>query len=332
MLFLVGTLFFRLDWYFELSLSTLVRADLVALTAGYICWELARWVIQRLQKRFPGLLNLRTRLMWLVLALPVLVNLAWFLRLVIRIFFIGDSFQNLTLPTYTYALGIQIFYHCVYIVVYEGFYCMQQWKEAHLHKEALQKAALQDQLDSLKHQVNPHFLFNSLNALTTLISEDPARAEAFVDEISSVYRYLLRTNLNELVTLREELAFLESYFHLYKTRYGNAIQLTYDIPAPYPDFRMVPLTLQTLVENAVRHNIISADQPLVIRLHIEKEELVISNNLQRKRNTFRPNEGELATLAARYRQIGQGQITIRETEDTFVVSLPLLTENLLITN
>ncbi|QJW90161.1 histidine kinase [Spirosoma taeanense] len=329
-LFLVGTTFFRLDWYFDLPWISILKSDLIGLTAGYIFWELSRWLVRRLQRRYPGLLNTRVRIRWLLVALPFLVNLSWFVRLLFRIAAGESEFGRFKLSDYTYSIGIQLFYHLVYFVIYEGLYSMQQWKETYAQKEALKKAALQTQLDSLKNQINPHFLFNSLNILTALISENPRQAETFVDEISSVYRYLLRSNQQEMTTLRDELTFAESYFHLMKTRYGSGIELQNDVPASYLDYQLPPLTLQVLIENAVKHNIVLPEQPLRILLRVDNERLVVQNNLQRKQTKVASNQVGLANIAAKYNLIGRQTIGIRETDDSFVVSLPLLTASHLI--
>ena len=113
--------------------------------------------------------------------------------------------------------------------IYEGIYFFRKWREVFVEAEALKKANLQSQLESLKGQINPHFLFNSLSSLSSLIADDSQRAEKFVDELAAVYRYLLKTNDNELTTLTKELDFINAYYHLLKTRFCNGICMTMDI-------------------------------------------------------------------------------------------------------
>ncbi|GAB2576805.1 sensor histidine kinase [Spirosoma areae] len=323
-LFLMGTLFFRLNWYLELSENKLIRSDLIGLTAGYVCWHLARWVALRLQKRYPGLANTRRRLLWMAVLMPVLVNFAWLIRQLAHIAFNNASYLTQTIPNYTYSIGIQIFYHCVYFVVYEGGYVLRAWQQAYEQNERLKKNKLQHQLDTLKSQINPHFLFNSLNSLSMLIHDNPRQAEAFVDEISSVYRYLLRANDQELTTLGRELAFIKSYFQLLKTRYGAGIDLHIAVAERQLDCRMPPLTLQLLVENAVKHNVILPDSPLVVEILTRGPLLVVQNNLQRKNTAVLSNKVGLANIATKYRLLGQRDIAIREDAGQFVVTLPLL--------
>ncbi|WP_338871955.1 histidine kinase [Spirosoma sp. SC4-14] len=323
-LFVFGTLFFRLNWYFELPISDLVKSDLIAITAGFTCWQVARWAIRALQYRYPELAQTTTRFVWLLVLAPLLVNFAWFIRYAIRNIINNDEWVLPDLIDYTYSIGIQIFYYCAYVITYEGIYSLQKWKQTHLDKEALRKANLQNQLDSLKSQINPHFLFNSLNSLSALITENPAQAELFVDEISSVYRYLLRNNEDKLTPLRDEMDFIESYVHLLKTRYGSGLQIQISVDSLYDDYLLPPLTLQILIENAVKHNMILAESPLEIDIYIENEELVVQNNLQRKTTKVDSNQIGLANIMAKYTLLGNYQILVQDDEDYFTVRLPLL--------
>ncbi|GAB4032096.1 sensor histidine kinase [Spirosoma jeollabukense] len=322
--FVVGTLFFRLNWYFEEPLPTVLRSDLIALVSGYICWNLARWVVLSLQKRYPGLANARRRLQWMALLLPLLINIAWIIRRVGHMAFNNlDTFWA-PLPAYTYGLGIQLFYHAVYFVIYEGSYVMQAWQQTYERNEGLKKDKLQHQLNKLKSQINPHFLFNSLNILSSLIYEDPRKAEDVVDEISIVYRYLLRVNDGELTTLGAELQFIQSYFHLLKTRYGAGLDLQIQVDAEKRDFKLPALTLQLLLENAVKHNVMMPDRPLKIVIETQGQSLLVRNNLQRKNTPILSNKVGLNNIATKYRLLGQGDLTIQEVDGQFVVILPLL--------
>ena len=323
-LFLFGTVFFRLEVYLTGSQPTLIRFVSVALGSGFLFWHLARWVVLGVQRRFPGLENTRKRLLVLALELPVLVNLATLFRIVVHALLQHKRITP-TLLDYVNTAGIQIFYHLVYFGLYEGWYVLRQWRQTYAEKEELLKAQWQARFDSLKSQVNPHFLFNSLNSLSSLIDENPRRATEFVDEMSTVYRYLLRSNDAELTTLRDELRFIQSYFHLLKTRYGPAIDLELAVDPAYLDAQLPPLTLQMLVENAVKHNAILAEQPLLIRLRTEPGGwLVVSNTLQKKAIRVDSNRVGLSNIAARYRLLNQPEPLVREADGWFTVTLPLV--------
>ncbi|MDX1913879.1 MAG: histidine kinase [Saprospiraceae bacterium] len=226
---------------------------------------------------------------------------------------------------------------CVLIIstLYEGVTYFEKWKLAQIETDKLEKLSLETQFQSLQSQLNPHFLFNSLNVLSSLISENPRRAEDFVDELSNVYRYLLRSNERELATVGDELRFVRSYFHLLKTRHDQGILL--NINTPETDFqRKIPaLSLQILVENAVKHNEISPEKPLLIEIFSQpgarrKEgellvhRLVVRNQLQRKTKRPTSNRVGLDNLRQRYQLLGVPGFEVRETNGQFEVILPLL--------
>ncbi len=323
-LFCFGTAFFRLEVYLTGSRETILRFVGVAVTSGYVFWMLARWIVLRVQRRFPGLENTRRRLLVLALELPVLVNLAVLARIAAHAL-LQHKRITLTLLDYTSTAGIQVFYHFVYFGLYESLYVLREWRQTYQEKEDLLKVQWQARFDSLKNQVNPHFLFNSLNTLSSLIDESPRLATEFVDEMASVYRYLLRSNEGELTTLAAELRFIQSYFHLLKTRYGPAIELQLAVDSVWLEARLPPLTLQMLVENAVKHNVILAEQPLVIRLRTDAfGHLVVSNTLQKKVARVESNKVGLANIAARFRLLGQTDPLVEERDGWFTVTLPLV--------
>ncbi len=218
--------------------------------------------------------------------------------------------------------------------LYETFHSLSQWQKQQLDREALKRENLSGQLQGLKSQVNPHFLFNSFNSLSSLIADEPEKAEQFVDEMARVYRYLLQTNGpaggegDELTTLALELTFIESYYHLLRTRHGPGLHLTINVDAQYRQHRLPPLTLQLLVENAVKHNVILPGRPLHIDIATtEQGSLRVRNNLQHK--AARPGRFEstkigLANIQTRYQLLAQPAPVIEVDSSYFTVTLPLL--------
>jgi hypothetical protein len=199
--------------------------------------------------------------------------------------------------------------------------------EADLALERLKQEKTEVQMRALQAQINPHFLFNSLNTLSSLIDESPRRAGEFVDELSSVYRYLLRSNEADLAPLRAELAFIQSYFHLLKTRHGEGIRLDIAVPPAQLSAQLPPLTLQLLVENAVKHNAILPESPLVVRIRATADgRLVVENTLQRKRLRVESNGVGLCNIAVKYRLLDQPPPVVEESAGWFRVTLPLLTQ------
>lgn len=184
---------------------------------------------------------------------------------------------------------------------------------------------------ALQSQVNPHFLFNSLNSLSSISEENPQQATEYVDELSSEYRYLLRAGEQELTTLSIELSFIQSYFHLLKTRYGSSVRPELAVAEGCHDALIPPLTLQLLVENAVKHNRALPEEPLTIRIRTTEDgQLVVENNLQRRNVRVDSNGVELSNITDKYRLLNRFNLDgpiillIEEIEGWFRVTLPLL--------
>ncbi len=210
-------------------------------------------------------------------------------------------------------------------IIFEGLAAFERWKATLFETEQLKKENLKSQLQSLKNQINPHFLFNSINSLSSLIGDDPERAEEFLDEMSKVYRYLLRNNEDNLIPLSMELQFIHSYYHLLKTRYGDAIYMDIHVSEMCSEFLLPPLTLQILVENAVKHNIILKEQPLRIEIVCtNNEQLTVKNNLQRKTVKVESTNIGLQNIAAKYQLLNEPDISINETAFEFAVTVPLI--------
>jgi sensor histidine kinase YesM len=180
--------------------------------------------------------------------------------------YIGFMGYQINLHRYAWTLIVGAFCNIMATSLNEGAAFFERWREVVDEAEQLKKENLQSQLEGLKGQVNPHFLFNSLNSLSSLISDDPEKAEKFLDEMSKVYRYLLRTNEDGLTTLQAEMDFISSYFHLLKTRYGDGLNMQTAIEDRFLTYLVPPLTLQMLIENAVKHNMILKDNPLQIMI------------------------------------------------------------------
>ncbi len=210
-------------------------------------------------------------------------------------------------------------------------YTFMQWRTNQFEFNQLEQSQLQSELDTVKQQVNPHFLFNCLNSLSVLISEAPATAEKFVDEMAKVYRYLLQVNGanrdTNLVTLDAEIRFISSYIYLLETRFENGIRFTLKIEDLCLSGQIAPLSLQTLIDNAIRHNIVSAEQPLHISIRTTiTGQLEVRNNLQKRTVRTPFNSEGLSTLMRRYKLMFNQAGTVQVSEDasSFTVLLPLI--------
>ncbi|MEO5561964.1 MAG: histidine kinase [Chitinophagaceae bacterium] len=209
--------------------------------------------------------------------------------------------------------------------VYETVFLVKEAETEKVQRAQTEKAKAEAELEALKNQIDPHFIFNSLNTLSHLIEEKPEKAKQFNDNLADVYRYILQNKIRDLVLLREEMDFLQDYFSLLKIRFEKAVQLNISVPENCLDqFLIPPISLQVLAENAIKHNEFNEAEPLIIEMAMGEGALVINNNL-RKKKLRKPSSGiGLKNLNERYGLTTNNSITIIETENNFTVSLPVL--------
>ncbi|PVD51914.1 hypothetical protein DC498_12780 [Terrimonas sp.] len=189
----------------------------------------------------------------------------------------------------------------------------------------LEKEKAMIMYESLKQQLNPHFLFNSLTSLGSLIRSDQELAEEFLDGLSRIYRYILNNRNKELVSLLNEIRFSETYIKLQKTRFGDALQVNIKVEEAFHYNKIAPVTLQNLLENAIKHNIVTGEEPLVIDIYVnETNQLVVKNNLNKKTFVETSNGQGLANLSSLYNYLSEKEIVVKETAEHFWVSIPLL--------
>ncbi|MDQ3292622.1 MAG: histidine kinase [Bacteroidota bacterium] len=313
-------------WMFEDGNTTkAILRFFITLASITIQWEGAHLIIRYGRRKFPKLTQVRTRVVYTAIFFFVY---AIFIQLISEYVvdnvidkgsFLNDPARRIIIPLQ--ALTFTLFT----IGLFEAFYFYSNYSRSELEKEELLRANLQSQFDSLKGQVNPHFLFNSLNSLSSLIMKDPARAEIFVEEMSNVYRFLLRSNEQELITLKEELDFIQSYLHLLNTRFGDNLKVKINVEENYYSYLLPPLTLQLLVENAVKHNIISRDQPLQLHLFTSSyQRLHVVNNLQKKTREVLSEKVGLSNIISKYKLLRQPEVEIIQTATEFAVIIPLI--------
>ena len=213
------------------------------------------------------------------------------------------------------TFGVNLFFHSREFLM--------SWRQNSIDYERLKTEQIATQYDSLKNQVNPHFLFNSLNALTSLVYDDQDKAVQFIRKLSQVYRYVLDTKDKEVVEISEELSFLESYLYLQKIRFEENLTFEIDIADEIKRLYIVPISLQMLLENAIKHNIVSQSKPLHIRIYEEDSYLVVANNLQEKMHKDSTGIG-LSNIKARFSYMTKKEVIINKTDDLFEVRLPLI--------
>ncbi len=213
----------------------------------------------------------------------------------------------------------------VALLFYAGYY-YKFYKEKQVKEQKIIAGSASARFDALKNQLDPHFLFNSLNVLTSLIEEDPDQAQKFTTSLSKVYRYVLEQKNKDLVTVDEELNFARTYVRLLKMRFEDSI--VFDIPenCSMPEAKIVPLSLQLLLENAVKHNVVTSSKPLHLKVFEKDGMLVVSNNLQEKQVVKKSSGVGLQNIRQRYGILTDREVKINKTVSEFSVSLPILTQ------
>lgn len=232
------------------------------------------------------------------------------------------------------SYGLNVFVVVAVNTAYFGFYFFGKWKKNLVERETwqkekalLQKEKLNTQYENLKNQLNPHFLFNSLSSLDGLIHENPALASDFLRQLSKVFRYVLQNKDRELVSLRTELEFIQNYVSLLKTRFNGSLDVRVQVPMEATEKSIVPVTLQILVENAIKHNIATVAQPLLIQISADENYLTVENNLQRKQNVDTSNRQGLTNLKALYQFLSTEEVRVEEDSNRFRVGVPLCSRN-----
>jgi two-component system LytT family sensor kinase len=210
------------------------------------------------------------------------------------------------------------------VAIYESIYFMNELRKSVVEKEKLKRENLHAQLDALRTQVNPHFLFNNLNTLSSIIPEDPQRAVDFVQQLAKVYRHILEVKDEKSIDLKEELDVLRAYAFLLKTRFGDNLDITISVPDEKLRRKIIPLSLQILMENAIKHNIVSSEKPLKIDVYAVNGRLIVNNNLQKKNQVNESTGIGLENIRNRYKLLSDKQVEVTENGANFTVSIPLI--------
>jgi LytS/YehU family sensor histidine kinase len=208
--------------------------------------------------------------------------------------------------------------------IYESFYLFLRYSETALETERYKKESIEAQYQNLTSRLNPHFLFNSLNTLTTIVEEDSKKAVAYIQELSTVYRYVLNSHNKTWTDLPSELKFTNSYITLLRMRFEDNLLISMDICEKHQTYCILPLTVQLLIENAVKHNEISSSHPLDLKIYCSDEYLIVTNNKQLR--TIMPSSTKvgLHNISERYRFLVNKEVIIEDTETTFTVKIPLV--------
>ncbi|MEM9545662.1 MAG: histidine kinase [Bacteroidota bacterium] len=288
-----------------------------------ICnWLFMRAIVIQLRVKYPELRESTKRITYGLLLLVLSVFVIDFIGNIILHWIFGFSYHpirriRVILPVVIISVMVQ--------AIYEAIYHFVKLKKAIREEEEAKQMMVQAQLDALRNQAQPHFLFNTLNTLRDIIDENTKEeAKEFVDKIADVYRFILESGNSDLISLRNEMKFVKSYIHIQKERFGDNLQLKYDIPDHAMHLMIVPMSLQLLLENAIKHNVISRSKPLLIDVKVKEDILVVENKIQRKSSQTPSTKLGLKNIERRYNLISSQSPKIANDGVTFKISLPLL--------
>ena len=308
------------------SLQSSWRSVLLSVLYTYILGYGCTYIIARVEGRYSWLEQPAKKFLLHFLSLAsfsfVVSSLLYFVYAML--FYNGQNW--LTLNEVLSHAKLPVFISVSIATFFTGTGFLRSWKQEAIRAERLEKEKIATQYESLRNQVNPHFLFNSLNALSELVYEDQDLAVKYIRQLSQVYRYVLDSRNSEVVSLQEELDFIESFVFLQKIRFGENLQVNIDVERNRSKY-ILPLSLQIIMENAIKHNVVSEEEPLSIRISEEKNYLVISNPINGK-SSLEPGTGiGLKNIEMRYKYLTEIPVLVSKQNGQFVAKIPILTEN-----
>lgn len=281
----------------------------------YIEWKLEQHISWL--KR-PNLRFFFTAFLEILIGILILITVNYLIFIVIQ----KQGIDILYSKTYD-GLKYLIIFTITGVILINSSYFFKSWKQAAVNEEKLKREKLAIEYEALKNQVNPHFLFNSLTALSSLVYKDQHKAVTFIREFSNVFRYVLESREKEVVDFATEKKLLESISYLYKIRYEDSIQIEINLSDATDKF-VIPMALQMLLENAIKHNTISVNKPLTVDIREEEGYIVVSNNLQRKKTEIVSSKIGLENIKSRYKYLSDKEVLVDISNGNFIVKIPVL--------
>lgn len=311
--------------FFESLLFNTIYSIIVTLSIALVILNILKW----LNKKFPWNENLLKRLFSeIVITFPIAILLGYLFG---NILFYVNKYHNQNYSDFVFSfLIIATVMNFVLVAISDWFYFFERWKLSLVENEKektknvlLEKENLSAQLGVLKKQMNPHFLFNSLNVLSSLVHNDPVKAEDFIDEFSDFYRSILDQNENDFVPLNKEIETCKSYMFLQEIRFEKSVKCSFSLNTKIEHFFTFPLAVQTLLENAIKHNALSKENPLNIEVNLVDDKLQIKNNLQKRTGNITSTGMGHKNLIKRYSHFNKTPV-FQKTSSSFICYLPLL--------
>ncbi|GAB5399242.1 MAG: hypothetical protein Aureis2KO_08270 [Aureisphaera sp.] len=312
----------------HLTTIELIITLMVSLFFSTCDWLINRFILIRLRKMYPSLKDSIKRVTFLFICTLITVVL---------VDFIGVSLVSLLADNVSYdfqerarSLVVIVFLTIMIMAIYEAIYFFVLLKKSVREEEQAKQANIQAELDTLRNQAQPHFFFNTLNTLRDIIDQSPKEdAKQFVDKLSDIYRFLLESGNTNLISLKAELKFAKAYIHIQSERFGENLKLNWNIPKTVEDKMIAPMSLQLLLENAIKHNIISRSKSLEINVDIANDFVVVTNKIQKKSTQLPSTKMGLKNIEKRYSLISDRSVEIVNDGNQFSVALPLLNYSML---
>lgn len=311
---------------------SLIIETVSGLALSWIIIEISTGIAYWLEYRFPWtsspLLRFFLQTILIIISLVILLFLQD--RAFTWMFGEMNSTQQENLDVWQFFI-VSIIVSILVSAVHTGSFLLSRWKtsmseaaELRVKTMELKEVAMHAELQSLKLQLDPHFMFNNFSTLSELINEDSVTAAEFLDNLSRVYRYMIQNIKKDLVQLKDEVTFVKAYFYLMQIRHGDHIQMELELNETALQLAIPPITLQLLIENAIKHNMATAGSPLRIRITFSAERIIVTNNLQLIPHPLPAMGMGLENITNRYRILSGNLPEVQETAESFTVRLPLL--------
>jgi len=319
--FIVDVFFALIYKNYHLSWNNLEYIKAIAV--AFVILETVRWLNRRLDEKWPWQLNPAVRFL-----IQLSTNIFFVLVMVVGSRFLVatllyQNYELIFLEEMVVALTIIIITFVV-VVIELGMFFLNRWRKSLMEIERFKKQSLQIRYEMLKTQVNPHFLFNSLNTLSSLVYSDQNTAHNFIRKLAKVYRNVLEYRGKGLVSINEELHALNSYIDLIKLRFSDKLDLEIEIDEKWGDYMVPPIIFQMLIENAIKHNVASVKNPLSIWVYVEDDYVVFKNTLKLKSSKGYSSKIGLDNICSHYQLVTDKRVIINETPEFFIVKIPLL--------
>lgn len=309
------------DWFPPTAMVAFISIFLMAAGIGYMAVYMvnkaSRYNQARINKMILPALLLFYISAYLIANIAITIGVfGWFI-------YIGRDLSEFWQHLFRYELNFASGQFFVWLMFFTIAFFYTLWRKSATKEQKLREENLKQRYQNLKSQVNPHFLFNSLNTLSEIVYEDAGKADKYIRKLSGIYRYILENEVTDLIPLDKEIAFVKQFFSLQKERDNDKISLEIDLQHA-GKFKVIPVSLQILVENALKHNVMSQENPLIIRIYDENGYVVVSNVMQKKNIIERPTQTGLSNLKERVRLIMHKELVINEENNHFLVKLPLI--------